>query len=1197
MNINKQKSFPEKNNRKQSKFFRIMKLSVVFLMIATMQSMATGYAQNVSLNLNMNKTSIREVFREIEQQTELSFIFSDDVSSLNNEVTVNVHNRNIKDVLAQLFKDTDLDYQILNEKLIIVAPKVMLQGITITGTVIDNTGALPGVNVVVKGTNTGTVSDVNGKYQITVPNNDAVLMFSFIGFTSQEITVGNRQIIDVSMQEDAMALDEVVITALGMTREMKALGYAMTEIKGDEIARSNVTNPIQGLQGRVAGVQINLGASGPQSSQRILIRGNTSLTGNDQPIFVVDGIIIDNEVTSGGWADRDFGNAMKNLNADDFESVSILKGAAATALYGSRASNGVILITTKKGKKSEGVGIQFSHTQQWEKVYRYPDYQNEFGMGTSPVWAQVGGVDNRTVGVTAYNWGPAFDGLPYTVTNPYGSRGGKDYEGTYKAYDDNAKYFFQTGRYINTNLAVSGGSEKSTFRFSYSNLSHTGQSLNNKFTRNNFQLNATHDISRILSVSAGFTYTQSEGLNPTYQGDRFSPLYELSYSVPRQYDAEYWSKNYLDNTGFLHNPNDPWGLTSRFFVYYQNNQMQKENHYRGFVNTIFKFTDWLKLTLGADMNRVYTNREFKELAEPTTTVGTLGGGRYRINESQRLQYKGSALLTASQKYDDFSISASIGTERFHEDNSYHNSWTEGGLMVPGMFTLSNSAQNARTEGFDRWRQRRINSVYGFINADWRGQIYLDITGRNDWSSTMMYSNGEGNVSYFYPSVSSSWLIHETFKGELPSIISFAKLRASYAIVGNSTAPYTITDPGSYKFLSTYNDTKWGTGTHPFWGYTNQTLGAKNLQPEKQHSIEFGLDFRMFQNRLGFDFAYYKTNTRNQILTLSVPSETGVTSRLINAGNIQNQGIELLINGVFVRNSDWLWDASFTYTRNRNKIVELYPGMTMVRLRDGSDVSAWAEEGKPYGKITSQYAYKRNEAGDKLLQASGAYIRSNPDNLEIGNMLPKFLGGFLTNVHWKSLSFHAVLDARFGGQIWSGSYNYGMERGVLKGSLKGRTKEYGGLERTLADGRVVFDGVLPEGVFQPNTTIGGVNVSGMTYTEAYNAGHVVPLSSYFYHANLFQWGGSAIREASICDISWVAVRELSLQWSVPRAWTEKFYVKGASVGFAVRNVGYLYNSLPDGIHPEGLRSNHSAEFSESGGQAYSRNYSFKINFNF
>ena len=1180
-----------------SQIIRIMKLTCIILMTIMLQISATGYSQITKLDVRLENVTVKEVFKTIEAQSEFRFFYSDDLSFINKRVSLNMTDMTVESILNQVLDQSNLTYRIFDNNLIVVTPESNVkQGVTITGTVTDAVGAtVPGVNVMVKGTSTGVVTGSDGKYSIAVPNRDAVLVFSFMGYATEEIAVSNRQIIDVVLHEDAMALGEVVVTALGMARDKKALGYAITEIKGDEIARSNTVNPINAMQGKVAGVQINMGAAGPQSSQRILIRGNTSLAANNQPIFVVDGVIVENEWTkTGGWEDRDFGNALKNLNSDDFESVSILKGAAATALYGSRASNGVILVTTKKGKKGEGLGISFSHTQQWEKVYRFPDYQNEFGMGTTTVWTKnADGSDNRTIS-TGKSFGPAFDGLPYTVTNPNGNA----YNGVYQAYPDNGYAWYQTGRYINTNLAVSGGTDRSTFRFSYSNLNSTGISLNNNFKRNNFLLNASHDISRLITAQAGFNYVQSNALNPTYQGDRLSPVYDLSYSVPREYDAEYWKQNrWSPNHDAPNNINDPWGLASRFFEYMENNHNQMEENYRGYLNLIFNFTDWLAFTVKADMNRTYTKNERKRWAS-YDAMRNYSGSQYWLNESQNLQYKGTAMLTATHKVNDFSFSASLGAERFHADRSFHNSTTNNGLRAPGVFELNNSVNAATTDAYARINQRRINSVYGFINADWKGQVYLDVTGRNDWSSTLRYADGSGNVSYFYPSLSASWLLTETFKGQFPEIISFAKLRASYAIVGNGCDPYQITDPGSFQYRATYTDTYFGTGQYAYFEFANNNLGAPNLQPEKQHSIELGFDFRMFQNRLGVDFAYYKTNTRNQILTLPTSSETGVTNRIINAGDIQNQGIELLLTGTVIKNTDWMWDLSFTYTLNKNKIVELYPGVTKYQLRGGSDIEAWATSGGAYGDLYSSYAYKRNDKGEKLLDQSGQYLRSNT-SIMIGNSLPKFLGGLATNLRWKSLEFHAVLDSRFGGQIWSGSYNYGMSSGVLKSSLTGRTKEYGGLEREVSatDNRKVFDGMIPEGVFQPNSKApNGTDISGMTYQKAYDQGLLPPLSASAYYDNLYNWG-RGIREAAVTDISWVAVRELSLFWNVPKKWTQNVFIKDASIGFSVRNVGYLYNSLPDHIHPEGLRSNHSAEFQESGGAVYSRNYAIKINLNF
>lgn len=1054
---------------------------------------------------------------------------------------------------------------------------------TVTGRVTDADGvSMPGVTIMIEGTTTGSITDADGRYSITAPSN-GVLVFSFIGYLTERVSINGRSVIDLVLVQDVLQIQEVVVTALGMTREKKALGYAITEIKGDDIARSNITNPISGLQGKVAGVQINQGTGGPQSSNRILIRGNTSLGVNNQPIFVVDGVIIDNDVSDNvEWgAALDFGNDMKNLNSDDFETVSVLKGAAATALYGSRAANGVILITTKKGKKSEGVGVSVSQSMSWEKVNGFPDFQNEFGPGLYPAWPLVGGVETRSTNETL-NFGPRFDGLPYT-------RGDKEY--LYRAYSDNVDGMYQTGKYSNTNVAIQGGDEKSTFRLSYSHLQSNGVTLNNSFKRNNFSLNVTRNISERLKADAGFVYVNSDTKNPTFQGGGRSPIYDFAYSTPRDYDTKYWLKNYKNPLGDGYNREDPYSFSQRIWLYKENNYLQEDQNFRSYVNLDLKLLDWLTFTAKGDMNYLYVTREDKVLA---TGAQNYEGAEYRVSRSAREQYRISALLSAHKQFGDFNVNGTVAVEQWDSKRAYLNSWTVSGLRVPGIFDLSNSVKPAETDGRKYTDRKRINSVYSFINADYKSQIFLDITGRNDWSSSLIYSDGSGNVSYFYPSVSSSWIISETFRGRMPSFISFSKLRASYAIVGNDTEPY-LTSIGYYRLAGTYTNPLNGQD-YPYYEYDSNDLRNANLKPEKQHSIEVGAEVKFLQNRLGVDFAWYKTNTKNQILALDVPVETGLQRRWINAGNIQNQGIELVINGSPIKTRDFGWDLTFNYTRNRNKIVELAPGVEKYRIEGGGmDLAAWATVGGSYGDIYTPYAYTRNAKGEKLLDASGGWIRSGTQ-VKVGSIEPDFLGGVLSVFRYKSLSLNMLFDARFGGDIASATYNYGRYSGALKSSLFGRDASHGGLQRTLPDGRIVNDGMIPEGVFNNGISIGGVDVSGMTYQRAYEQGLVQPLSAFQYYNNLHSWG-TGIREEAVMDCSWIAFRELSLHWSVPQAWSQKLAMQRVNIGFVVRNLGYLYNSLPDNIHPEGLPSNRSSAFVELGGSAYTTSYGFNLNVSF
>lgn len=1053
----------------------------------------------------------------------------------------------------------------------------------VSGNVTDRSGAIIGASVIIKGTTNGTVTDLDGNFTLDNVKKGDVIQVSYIGYLNYEITYNGQSSLKIELKEDTQTLEEVVVTALGMSREKKALGYAMTEISGTEIAKVNSVNPINGLQGKVAGVQINMGAGGPQSANRIIIRGNSSLGVNNQPIFVVDGIIMDNTVTNNTeWGStQDFGNDIKNLNSDDFESVSILKGAAATALYGSRAANGVVLITTKKGKSGEGIGVTLSHSMTWDKVYATPDIQHEFGPGTTTVWGlNPDGTQNRAVSETR-NFGPAFDNLPYTQSG---------YEMLYADQPNNVRQMYQTGKYMNTNIAVQGGNDKSTFRVSYSRLRSNGTTFNNDYERNSISANATRELSKRLKAELGVTWVNSYSNNPSYQGGGKSPNYDFLYAVPRTYDTAYWLDHYKSAKGDGANAEDPVSYTKTIWEYLENNHSQEEDNIRGNLKLDFKITDWLSLKLMGDMNKLYTNQEHKVLA---TGNSNYDGASYQMYRTAKDQYKITAMLNANHRFGDFGVNGSAAVEQWDTNTSYQYGWTVGGLRIPGKYDLSNSINTPQYQMRNQDASKRINSVYAFVNLDWKSQVFLDITGRNDWSSSLIYADGSGNVSYFYPSVSASWIMTETLRDKLPGFISFGKLRASYAIVGNDCTPY-LTSIGYYKISDnvTYQNPLTG-AQYPEYIFDSSELRNLNLKPEKQTSTEVGLEMKFLENKLGFDLAWYKTNTKNQILALSQASETGMSSRYINAGNIQNSGIELTINATPIETKDWVWDMSLNLTHNKNKIISLTEGLDKYRIEGGGfDMVAYATVGGAYGDIYTAYTFARNEQGAKLLDESGAWKRSGTYE-KVGSIQPDILGGFSTTLTYKNFSLSAVIDGRFGGDIASLSYNYGMYAGTLKSSLNGRTEEYGGLKRTLEDGRVVYDGMIPDGVFDQGIVINGTDVSGMSYQEAYEKGLVQPIAASQYYDNLYSWG-TGIREAAVMDCSWIALREIALRWNMPKAWYSKAHLENVTLGVSVRNIGYLYNSLPDNIHPEGLPSNRSSAFVEGGGPAYSRTYGVNIN---
>ncbi|MFR0678306.1 SusC/RagA family TonB-linked outer membrane protein [Dysgonomonas mossii] len=1079
-------------------------------------------------------------------------------------------------------------YKILLLCSILFCSFTIVQAQTVTGIVKDaNNEPIIGASVAVKGTTTGTLTDTEGNYKISAGSN-SVLVFSFIGYTSKEVPVGSQKVIDVTLEESSQQLDEVVVTALGMSRDKKALGYAVTELKGDEISRTNSVSPVAALQGKVAGVQINMGSSGPQSSSRILIRGNSSLGKNNQPIFVIDGVIIDNDITDGvEWGPgMDFGNDLKNLNSDDFESVSVLKGAAATALYGSRAANGVVLITTKKGKQGEGLGISVSQSMMWDKAYSFPKYQNVFGPGVNSAWSlKADGSEDRTANDNGLNFGPKYDNLPYTH---------EGYETLYTARPNNVKQMYQTGNYSNTNVAIQGGDAKSSFRTSYSHLASEGITFNNSYKRNSFSINASREISKYVKAEGGVSWVQSDTKNPTYQGGNKSPLYDFMYRVNRDFDTKYWLQNYRNSKGDGYNSTDPYGYNGYLWDMLENEYRQKEDNIRGNLKFDFKITSWLTAKLSGDFNKLLTTRENKILALGNKNYE---GAEYRLNQNRKDQYSLTAMLSATKNFGDFGLNGSAAVEQWDTRGSYSKGVTNGGLRVPGKFDITNTINPATQSSRSNYNRKRINSVYGFVNMDWKNQVYLDITGRNDWSSALMYPDGSGNVSYFYPSVSASWLATESLKGILPTAVSFAKLRASYAIVGNDTDPY-ATSKGYYMINEGYPVYTLG-GTkinNPYYVFDTNVLPNPDLKPEKQHSIELGADIKFINNRLGIDITWYKTNTKNQILPINTAQETGMTDKLINAGNIQNSGFEIALSATPVESKDLKWDMTATFTRNKNKIVELAPNVPIFPIEyNGMDAHAYASVGGSYGDIYTDYAFKRNDKGEKVLNESGEWQRAGV-RTKIGSLQPKFLASFSTTVQYKSIVLNVLLDARYGGDILSATYNYGMASGAIASSLNGRSEEYGGLARKLPDGRTVYDGMIPDGVFAEGITKNGQDVGGMSYREAYEKGLVGPIAAHQYYDNLYSWG-TGIREASRFECSYVAVREISISWDIPRKWLQKVYVKNAAFSLVGRNLGYIYNSLPDNINPDVTSTNRSTQFVELGGSPLTRSLGFKLNIGF
>lgn len=1112
---------------------------------------------------------------------------------------------------------------------------------TITGVVKDDYGnPLSQATVTVKGTQQSVSTNENGRYTITIDQSNAVLVVTFVGFNSKEVSVGDEDTLDISMSESVVGMNEVVVTALGISKQKKQLGFSVTEVKGSDLSKTNEVNPINALQGRVAGVQIDMGgAGGLMSNSKIVIRGNSTLGTNNQPIFVIDGVIMDNDVFGGNG--RDFGNDLKNLNMEDFESVSVLKGSAAAALYGTRAVNGVILITTKKGKQGTGIGVTVNQSVNITDPYAGPDFQNEFGGGsvgdfftdnrdqnykaderwntkvfpTDPI-SGLPYID-RGIGRELENWGPRM--LGQEVLN---------YDGTptrYLPQPNNFLNAFQKGTGYNTNVAIDGGTDKSTFRLSYNRNDAEGVVKNNKFLKNAFELRVTHAFNKFLDVDMSAAYSDFNGENPPKLGGgdafasyNFGKLY--SWMMPRNYDTDYWSQraHYTSQFGGVPNPgnNAETNLapeTRFWFSLYENNYLQKEQLLRGRVAFTVTLTNWAKLILEGNINNIYTRNETRELGQGLNFTGGAYSLGFQTKESNMQKWM---LMMNKDINPDLAISGYIGGEAQHYKTTYENSSTNGGLSYPGNYFIGNSV-NQPTTSAGISNRRNFNSLYASADIGYKDMLYVQATWRGDWSSTLTYSNGSGNNFYTYPAVSLSWIFTETFKSSLPSWISYGKLRGNVAALGGDTDPFKINPGFAFNGYSTANGQ-----TIPLSTYSSGSVLQPNLKPQRKISKELGAEVRFLNNRLGFDISVYQDNTKNQLLDISTPTESGVNTIFINAGNIQNKGIEIALDATPVKSKNFSWNTALNYAVNQNKIVDLYPGRTEYNLGANiGEISTWAVVGKSYGTLRSTI----NSTAFQAVDANGNAIDDPRNGLpilawrgdsrtafparsnkfqDVGDINAKFRGGWDNTFNFKNFSLNVLLDAKIGGDFVLLSYRYGTHTGVFPNTLPGRDAQNGGIQWTSQyanDGGTYDDGIIPEGVFAEGQIVdvpggGTADVGGMTYQQAYDQGLVEPshLPQFYY-----RYGSSStgVSDYWIFKNSWVSLRQVALSYRVPPKFYEKLKLSGLSLSVVGRDILYLHNTLPYNFNPASNNSNNTAYSGEEGFLPMMRSFVFTLRASF
>ena len=892
---------------------------------------------------------------------------------------------------------------------------------TVSGTVTDATGeVMIGVNILEVGTSNGTITDLDGNFSIEV-SDDATLEFSMVGYTPQQIEVGSQTVIDLVLEE-GVALSEVVVTSLGISKEKKALGYAVTEIGGEDFTEARELNVANSLAGKVAGVNVSNIASGPGGSSRVIIRGNSSISGNNQPLYVVDGIPIDNTNlgSAGMWGGQDWGDGVSSINPDDIETMTVLKGSSAAALYGSRASNGVIMITTKKGGKRKGVGVEVQSNYTFENIIETFDFQKEYGQGDN---GKRPTTQPEAIASNLYSWGEKLDGRS-TIQFDGQSR-------PYSDVGDNLGSFYQTGSTWTNSLSLSGGDENYNFRFGVTNLENQGIIPNSGLDRNTFTTNTSGKFGKLTASFAG-TYIRENVQNRPRLSDSPGNANYTAWSMPANVDVNSLLGPNGDGTNEEGTEllfNDNIYVTNPWFAAY--NFVGSNTKHRAMGNTTlrFQFTDWLYIQGRAGIDS-YTER--RTSVEPYGTAYKPLGGMSELE--RRFTETNLDLIIGVDK----TLDNGIGISAFVGGNQMERSFeTLGGsgnnFNIPFLHTLNNLANRGTSYGIS---EKAINSVFGSLELSYNSILYLTATARNDWFSTLPVESN----SILYPSFTASFILSDAIT--MPSFVSFAKLRGGWAQVGGDTDPYQLN--------LTYGLVGQGHFGSPLGRISQGRIPNFNLQPSETSEIELGADFRLFQNKLGVDITYYDKTTSNDILFASISQTSGFGSQVVNIGELRNSGIELLLNITPIKRTDFSWDMTFNFANNQNEVVSLLTpeqDEESIRVSESRTRSAYIhhEEGQPYSVIKG-FKYARDAAGNIQYDENGYPVRGEFGVL--GNGVHPTTLGLTNRFRYKNFQLSVLVDGKFGGDIYAATNAFAYLRGLHKNTLVGRENGNVGGPKTL-----------------------------------------------------------------------------------------------------------------------------------------------------
>ncbi len=1025
------------------------------------------------------------------------------------------------------------------------------QELKVTGTVRDASGSIIGATVVEKGDlRNGTITNEEGKFSLNV-RPGAILVISYIGYRTQEVAVGQLPL-DIVLEEDNKMVSDVVVTALGIKRERKALGYNVAEVNGDALTKAKETNVINSMAGRVPGLVVSQTAGGPSGSTRVLLRGNTEMTGNNQPLYVIDGVPLDNTNygSAGTYGGFDLGDGISGINPDDIENISVLKGPAASALYGSRASHGVILITTKKANAKNSFDVEYNGTMTFDtQLAKWNDIQQTYGMGSNGTYS-IDAVSN-----TNKSWGAKADG----------SNSLRYFDGAERPYliiPDNTSGFFRTGLTASNTAIISTNSGNTGVRFTYTDMRNKDIVPKTDMSRDIFNLRANTSLDKV-DFDFNVNYTHEAVKNRPALGDSKSNIGKNLMTLATTYDQR-WLKTYQDENGEYSNWNgmDPYNVNPYWDVY-KNSNDSKKDQFRFSGKAIWNINKHMKLqgTAGTELNWF----TFEDYKAPTTPG--FEAGRLQTSSFQNRMYNFELLALYNKSWENFDLNATLGGNLYKVDNNT-TVITAQDMQIRDVVALMSF--NETSIELNSYR-KQINSVYGAVNMGWKHMLYLDATLRGDQSSTLPTSN---NI-YVYPSFSGSFVFSQL--AQLKKIMPYGKLRMSWAQVGSDTNPYQLG--------LVYTKSKF---TYP--GYTigyinNNTIPNKDLKPTMTNSFEIGLDTKFLKNRVGVDFTYYTQTSKNQIMGMASSWTSGYNYRLINAGEIENKGIEIALNTRPIEINDFSWDLNLNFSKNSNKVKTLVDDMDMFELEKAAwlDVQVAAKVGENFGSIVGP-DFKYNDNGDILIDPQTGLPQYDKSNHVLGNASWDWTGGATTTLTYKRLSLSAIFDVKVGADLYSMSARAAYESGKSKETLAGREEWYRSEEQRQAAG-------IAKG--SPDwTPTGGFVAPGVIDN---GDGTYRPNDIYI---NPEEYWMSVSRNAPsmfVFDNSYVKLRELTLSYNVPKTML-KNVVKGLNLSFVARNPFIIWKNIPN-IDPDSNYNNTTGMGLECGSLPSRRSYGFNVNIKF